>query len=60
MKHYGFTEKHIRTGMTGMKGWVFRNWAIENEASLFGEKSVRKSKAYIAQEIDKIIWAAHR
>lgn len=40
--------------MTGMKGWVLYNWSIENEARIWGGAVRRKSKAYVAQEIDRI------
>lgn len=41
--------------MTGMKGWVYYNWSLENETSLFGGGVRRRTKGYVAQEIDRIL-----
>lgn len=54
MKHYPqFTEKHVRTGMTGARGWVFYNWAVENETQIWGTGLKRTTKGYIAQEMER-------
>jgi len=55
MKSYGWTEHYVKFGIIGAKGWVFYNWARQNELSLFGSSERQTSKGYIAQEIDKIV-----
>lgn len=55
MKSYGWTEDYVKFGITGARGWVFYNWAKENESSVWGSGLVQTSKGYVAQEIDRII-----
>lgn len=54
MRDYHLSESFVRTGMTGMKGWVLYNWSIENESRVWGNSIRRSSKGYIAQEIEKL------
>jgi hypothetical protein len=54
MKVFGWTEDYCRKGITGARGWVWYNWALENEATLFGRLVERTSKGYIGQESDRI------
>jgi len=50
MKTYGWTLDYVRKGITGAQGWVYYNWACENESSLWGRSLVRKSPGYVKQE----------
>lgn len=40
----------MRKGITGAKGWVYYNWAVENEATVWGSRKERKSPGYVKQE----------
>lgn len=55
MKSFGWSEDYVRKGITGAKGWVFYNWAIENEASIWGDRLERKTDGYVKQEKKKIL-----
>jgi hypothetical protein len=54
-KTYGWTDDYIRKGITGAKGWVYANWARENEMTVFGAIEERKSDGYVAQERRRIL-----
>ncbi len=54
MKVFGWSEQYCRKGITGARGWVWYNWALENEATMFGRLVERAGKGYIAQESDRI------
>jgi hypothetical protein len=51
---YGWSVNHIRKEITSAQGWVYYNWALENEASVWGDRLDRKSDGYVKQERKKI------
>jgi len=53
MKAYGWTPDFVRKGITGAQGWVYANWALENESSVWGGGLERKSDGYLKQEWKK-------
>lgn len=54
MKTYHWTPDYAMEEITGAQGWVYRNWAVENEATLFGEGPKRKTPGYVKQEMDRM------
>lgn len=54
MKAYGWTADYVRKELVGAHGWVYFNWAIENESSVFGSGIERKGLGYVGQERVKI------
>ena len=54
MKAYGWTADYIRFEITGAEGWIYYNWAYENEASVWGS-GVRAVDGYVKQEWKQII-----
>ena len=50
MRTYGWTLKHVRTEITGAQGWVWYNWALENEMTAMGPMVKRVTDGYISQE----------
>ncbi len=53
MRTYGWSLRHVRLEMTGAQGWVWYNWALENEATAMGPAYKRTTDGYIRQERDK-------
>lgn len=49
------TERYVRTGLPGARGWCYYYWAVENEATVLGVNWVRKGKGYVAQERERIL-----
>jgi len=54
MKSYGWTEDYVKYGITGARGWVFFNWAIENESRVWGGNVVHTTPGYVKQHYQKI------
>lgn len=54
MRFYQMSVDHVRKRLVGAQGWVYYNWAQENEASMWGNNIKRVSKGYVAQEVDRI------
>lgn len=54
MKSYGWSETYVSEELTGAQGWVFFNWAVENESSVWGSSIERKGDGYIAQERNRL------
>ena len=52
-KAYGWSDDYIRKGITGATGWIYNNWARENENSVWGSSEVRISPGYVKQEYQK-------
>ena len=50
MKTYGWSEDYVMDELDGAKGWVWLNWARENEASVWGAGLKIKGDGYVAQE----------
>lgn len=42
--------------MSGAESWVWFNWAVENESSMFGGTVEREGLGYVGQEMDKLKW----
>lgn len=57
MKSYGWTPSFVRKGITGAQGWVYYNWAQENEASVWGTGIRVKGRdgGYVRQETERIL-----
>ncbi len=55
MATYGWSEKHIRTGISSAKGWVWYAWAMQNRLTMFGVMYELKTPGYIQQEAAKIL-----
>jgi hypothetical protein len=53
MKTFGWTPDYVMEEITGAQGWVYRNWALENEATMWGESLVRRTPGYVRQEMEK-------
>ncbi len=54
MKAYGWSADYVRKGLPGAQGWVYANWALEHEMTVWGALVERKCKGYIQQELDKL------
>ena len=54
MEHWGWSEDYVRKKLVGAQGWVYYNWALENQNNLLGGGPVRKTPGYLAQERIKI------
>ena len=57
MKTYGWTADYVRFEVTGAEGWIYYNWATENEASVWGSGVVNKTPSYVKQEWLKLMKA---
>jgi hypothetical protein len=55
MKAYGWSEKRVAEKLDGAQGWVWFNWALENEASVWGSGIERKGDGYVKQETKRIL-----
>jgi len=55
MKTYGWTPDFVRKGITGAQGWVYYNWAMENEQVGFGPLVERTGDGYVAQQKKQIL-----
>ncbi len=55
MKTYGWSEEHTRKKISSAKGWVYFNWAMESEATVFGISRERKTDGYIQQEKKRLL-----
>jgi hypothetical protein len=55
MKAYGWTADYIRFDLIGAQGWVYYNWALENEASVWGSSIRPASAGYVKQEWNKLM-----
>lgn len=54
MKSYGWSPDFVRRRLIGAQGWAYYNWALENEATVWGNGVERTTDGYIAQEIKRI------
>lgn len=50
MATFGWSADFIRKKLPGAQGWVYMNWARENDIGLFGSGEERKTPGYVAQE----------
>lgn len=50
MRAYGWSEEYVRLKITGARGWIYANWARENENTVWGNSEARKSDGYVKQE----------
>lgn len=55
MRTYGWSLRHVRFEMTGAQGWVWYNWALENEVTAMGPSYKRTTVGYIGQEREKLL-----
>jgi hypothetical protein len=53
MKEFGWTRDYVRLKITSAQGWVWYNWARQNEATMFGFNWKLSGRGYIGQQIDK-------
>jgi hypothetical protein len=53
MKTFGWTPEYVLEDITGAHGWAYRNWALENEATMLGSAMERRTPGYVRQEIDR-------
>lgn len=49
------TPEYIRTVLVGAHGWVYYNWAKENERDAWGALVERKSDGYVRQEFKRLM-----
>ena len=54
MKTFGWSEYFVLKRLDGARGWVYANWARENDAGFFGTNEERKTDGYIKAEIKRI------
>ena len=59
MRIYGHDEDYWRKGITGARAWVLYSWALENEATIWGNTLRRSTDCYIAQEITRLAKKKH-
>lgn len=50
MSTFHWTEDYACEEISGAKGWVFYNFALENRATMFGALVERVGDGYIAKE----------
>jgi len=55
MRAYGWTPDFVRLKITSAQGWVYYNWAKENEMTVLGANYELKTPGYIGQEKQKIL-----
>ena len=60
MRAYGWSPDYVRKGITGAQGWVWYNWALENEASVWGVWLERTTPGYVKQEYQKRLKALRK
>lgn len=53
MRSYGWKPDFVRKGITGAQGWVYYNWALENEANVWGAGVRVKGAGYVKQETER-------
>lgn len=54
MSFWGWSEEKVRR-MNGAQGWVYFNYAKENEATIWGNTLERVGEGYVEQEYKKIL-----
>ena len=54
MRTFGWTPDFVRKGITGAEGWIYYNWAMENEASIWGSGLDRRTPGYVKQEFEQL------
>lgn len=59
MKAYGFASDYIDWELDGAHGWAYANWAVENEATVFGSSMEKKSDGYVRQEWKNLMEQYH-
>ena len=55
MKSYGWTEDYVKFGLIGAKGWVYYNYAVENEARIWGNPVKPRKNRYVKQHWEKML-----
>lgn len=55
MRSYQWKPDFVRYEITGAEGWVYYNWALENESSVWGSGLEKKSPGYLKQEINRLL-----
>lgn len=48
-------RQHCRRGMSGAEGWVWYNWARQNDVGAFGTNEVPTSPGYLKREIEAVL-----
>jgi hypothetical protein len=54
MHFYHWDEDYVRLKMTSAKSWVYYNFALENQMSVWGAAFERKTDGYVKQETKQI------
>ena len=54
MQAFGWKPDFVKWGIDGAEGWVYYNWARQNEASFWGSNE-RSTEGYLKQEIRAIL-----
>jgi hypothetical protein len=55
MSFYGWSEDYVLRRLIGARGWIYFNYAIENQMIVVGKNSERKTDGYVAREMRKIL-----
>lgn len=55
MSFYGWSEDYVLRRLIGARGWVYYNYAVENQASVWGNNIERRTDGYIAKEVKSIL-----
>lgn len=55
MRSYGWSADYVADELDGAQGWVYANWARENEASVWGSGIERVGDGYVRQETKRIL-----
>lgn len=55
MATFGWSADYVRKGIPGAQGWVYYNWAVQNEATVWGTGREQKSDGYVRQETKRIL-----
>lgn len=50
MSTFGWTQDYVRKRLPGAQGWVYFNWALENEQTVLGPRWRRTGPGPVRQE----------
>jgi len=55
MATFGWSRDHVMFEVPGAEGWVWYNWATENEATVWGQELERRSPGYVKREKERLL-----
>jgi len=55
MRCFGWTPDFVRFKITSAQGWIYYDWAKQNETTMFGAAWKRKNPGYVAQEREAVL-----